>query len=641
LTQRDQGVIGVLLAVFVVLGIAVALPTVDARPPSAEGLIAAAPTATPAGTLDLSAAAASIAGGIGASGAEAAADAPSPAPASGGASDAASASPAAPAVLRHGILSKPTSINPLTARTQADRDIVALVFSGLVKLGPGESVVGDLADRWTVDRTGKLWTFHIRDGEHWHDGEPVTADDVVYTIRTLKDVRYTGPLAGSWSEISVKKVDVQTVQFTLRTALGDFLQVARQPLLPAHLLAAVPPEQLADSAFSAAPVGSGPYRLLQWDASMALLERTTVVPVIVPSAAATSSTGNVSPLPSGSAPAPGQVAAAGPASSPGPTGASPVLRLQLLFYADAASLAAAYEAGEIDMANGLPAATARALDESVAATRLVRDPRSTLTAVLLNLRTNHPLSRDQDVRQALLKAIDRVKLVNTVLDAMGRRADSLIPPQSWAFVAKYARPMAYNTTSAAKQLQAAGWRKVNGKWHPPDSKNIFTIELITTTKTANPVAYDAAQFVADSWRSFGITVKVVPLAPNVLVGERLARANFTAAVVDINVGLDPDLYPLLASRQAGIGGSNLSGVQSLVLDELLVAARKPGPIAERRNAWAKLEQFLAQTQVTLPLAFRDDAMVVSDRVIGPTSRLLGDLSDRFWDVLSWRLASAR
>ena len=124
------------------------------------------------------------------------------------------------------------------------------------------------------------------------------------------------------------------------------------------------------------------------------------------------------------------------------------------------------------------------------------------------------------------------------------------------------------------------------------------------------------------------------------MGERLSQANFTAAVVDMNIGLDPDLYPLLASRQAGIGGSNLSGVQSLVLDDLLIAARRPGTLAKRRSAWAKLEAFLSTAQVTLPLAFRDDPLVVSDRVAGPRVHLQGDPSDRFWDVLSWRLVSA-
>ena len=84
---------------------------------------------------------------------------------------------------REGILSRPTSINPLTASTQADRDIVALVFSGLTRLGPEGSVVPDLAERWSTDEAGSSWVFSIRPDAVWQDGVAVTSDDVVFTDR--------------------------------------------------------------------------------------------------------------------------------------------------------------------------------------------------------------------------------------------------------------------------------------------------------------------------------------------------------------------------------------------------------------------------------------------------------------------------
>ena len=125
------------------------------------------------------------------------------------------------------------------------------------------------------------------------------------------------------------------------------------------------------------------------------------------------------------------------------------------------------------------------------------------------------------------------------------------------------------------------------------------------------------------------------------VGDRLSRARFDAAVVDINVGLDPDLYPLLGSRQAGIGGSNISGYQDLELDERLTAARKPGDDAARKKAYAELQAYLSTAQPMLPLYWRDEPVVLSDRVVGPAKHLLGDPSDRFWDALEWRLASGQ
>ena len=77
-----------------------------------------------------------------------------------------------------GALGVPGSVTPLTARTQVDRDLVALLFSGLVRNGPGGTIVPDLAERWSVDKAGKTWTVDLRDDARWQDGQPVTADDV-------------------------------------------------------------------------------------------------------------------------------------------------------------------------------------------------------------------------------------------------------------------------------------------------------------------------------------------------------------------------------------------------------------------------------------------------------------------------------
>ena len=105
--------------------------------------------------------------------------------------------PAEVAPYREGVIGPVVSVNPLGARTRADRDLVALVFEGLVARGPDGMLVPGLATRWTVDPTGKTWTFSLRPDARWHDGQPVTADDVVYTIQTLRDPAYAGPGAGS------------------------------------------------------------------------------------------------------------------------------------------------------------------------------------------------------------------------------------------------------------------------------------------------------------------------------------------------------------------------------------------------------------------------------------------------------------
>ena len=162
---------------------------------------------------------------------------------------------------REGVLGHPVSVSPFSARTQADRDLVALVFSGLVRNGPSGTLVPDLAERWSVDPSGFVWTFQLRDDAVWHDGEPVTAEDVAFTIRVLQDPAYHGPAAGSWNEVTVQATAPRTVMFTLKTPLGGFLQAATQPIAPAHLLASVPIADLPDHPFGRQPIGSGPFAL--------------------------------------------------------------------------------------------------------------------------------------------------------------------------------------------------------------------------------------------------------------------------------------------------------------------------------------------------------------------------------------------
>ncbi len=146
--------------------------------------------------------------------------------------------------------------------------------------------------------------------------------------------------------------------------------------------------------------------------------------------------------------------------------------------------------------------------------------------------------------------------------------------------------------------------------------------------------------MADSWRAIGlsVTIDAVPLTTYL---DRLDSGDFTAAVVDFQVGLEPDLSPLLLSSQIGSGGSNVSGVQDPVLDQLLLAARKTVDPADRLAALQALEQYLSTTVPILPLGYREYDLVVSGHVQKLLSNQISDPSGRYWDVVDWRLASDR
>jgi peptide/nickel transport system substrate-binding protein len=515
---------------------------------------------------------------------------------------------------REGILGRPASINPLTASTQADRDIVALVFSGLTRLGPQGSIVPDLAERWSSDEAGKSWVFTIRADALWQDGIPVTSDDVVFTIETLQDPEYAGPTAGSWAEVSVSALDARTVQFDLKTPVAGFLNATTQPLLPAHILAGVAASALAADPFSRSPIGSGPFRLVNWDDLEADLEPA------FPGA---------TPVPAGS-PVP---------ASPGPKRVQPYLaKVELHFYSDPAQLVDDFRRGNLDAAVGLPPSMAK--DVTAPGSRLVSYPRSTFAGIVLNLRISHRELRDVRVRRALLQALDRSKLIAGVLDGAGVRADTPIPPSSWASDPSAQAAVRFDPKAAATGLKTAGWKQVKRRWVAPGGSAPYRLQLLAPNASANPVVWATAQAIDADWTGFGLTVDLEGMPPADLVGGRLQTGLFGAAALDINVGLDPDLYPLLASTQTA-SRSNVSGLQLPALDSLLEAARRPASTDVRMQAFKALETDLAANLYVLPLFFRDEVVVLSDRVQGPAPRLIADPADRYWDVLTWRLASGR
>lgn len=518
----------------------------------------------------------------------------------------------APRTFRDGVVGTVTTLDPLFATTRPELDIDALLFSGLTRLGPDGGVVPDLASSWSASKDGRTWTFRLRAGATWQDGEPVTADDVLFTVRTTQDPQYHGSLAGAWEGVTVKALDRLDVQFTLSSPVADFPLAARSPILPASLLASQPIATLGSSSFELHPVGAGPFRLVSLDSTGAVLER---VESTTPAAPATQ-------LP------PDPLDWQLPAD---------IQRIAVQFFPDQEALAAAFQSGQVDAAGGLPPDVVARL-AALPGARMVAYQRTVLTAVLLNLRFGHNLFQDPHVRRALLLAIDRDALVRAQLDGLGVRADTLVPPASWAFDANAAGRVSYDPKAAEKELVAAGWKRSGSGWLRPGAKGAVTIELLTVDAATNPLDYAIATQVAAYWKAIGLPARFTVMSANQAINEKLVPGRYDAAVVDLNVGLDADLYPLLASAQAVVGGSNLSGFQSVKLDPLLEAARTYAAQATRAKRVAAVEADLAQELPILPLVYADYPYVVRDTVQGPEPRLLSDPGERFWDVLTWRLA---
>ena len=158
----------------------------------------------------------------------------------------------------------PKLLNPILATPDSiDSDLASLVFSGLTKLNERGEPAPDLALSWEVSADNKTYTFTLREGVQWQDGEPFSAADVVFTLRAMQDAAYQGSpeLAQLWRNVRVESPDPRTVRFQLRDAYAPLPEFASIGILPAHLLRDVPATELPGYAFNARPVGTGRFRV--------------------------------------------------------------------------------------------------------------------------------------------------------------------------------------------------------------------------------------------------------------------------------------------------------------------------------------------------------------------------------------------
>jgi peptide/nickel transport system substrate-binding protein len=323
-----------------------------------------------------------------------------------------------------GVAGNPRFLNPLFSQfNELDQDICSLLFSGLVALDEQGKPIPALAERWEISPDGLLYTFHLRQGVRWHDGVPFTAEDVLFTVKTLASPDFPGlpSLQEVWKNVEASSDDPYTVHFTLKEPFAPFLAYTSIGIIPAHLWSRVPVPLMAQSRFNLEPVGTGPYKLKEMDATHIVLE-----------------------------------------ANPDFYGPKPYLaEVEFRFYPDYESAFEAFKRGEVMGVGRIPYQYAREA-ASMSSLSLYSGLLAGYTAVLLNLdNPNVPFFKEKEVRQALSYSVDRKAIVGEVLQGYGLEAHSPIWPSSWAYNPKV-KHYQYDLKEASELLEEAGWKDSDG-----------------------------------------------------------------------------------------------------------------------------------------------------------------------------------
>ena len=162
------------------------------------------------------------------------------------------------------ISESPHNLNPLLSTNDSDRDLSNLIFSSLLKYNEKSELIPDLASSYAISKDRKTYTIKLKNGIVWHDGEPFSAEDIVFTINAAQNPEYNSPLRASWQGVKAEASDKYTVILTLKTPYGAFTEnLALLGILPKHIWENVVPQSFPLADFNFNPIGTGPYRFVK------------------------------------------------------------------------------------------------------------------------------------------------------------------------------------------------------------------------------------------------------------------------------------------------------------------------------------------------------------------------------------------
>jgi peptide/nickel transport system substrate-binding protein len=451
--------------------------------------------------------------------------------------------PAAEKVLKVGFVDGPQGMDPALAVVGASHQIIDLVYSGLTKLNNDAKPIPDLAESWTVEPDGKTYTFELRSGVKFHDGQLLTADDVVYTFKRLTDPKTGYAYATQVESIAdVVALDPLTVQFKLSKPTGPFLTFLAFPgnfIVPKHVAE-------AGSSLTSKPIGTGPFKFVSYSPDQELVleaNRDYYVPGI-------------------------------------PT----MDKLDIKYYADDTERANALLGGSIDFATRVGA---KDYDGIIGTKGFAGTEQIGGRWFWIMTQDKDGPTKDPLVRQAISYALDRQEMADTLF--FGHAKPILggpIPDWSWAYDKSTDVVSPHADLEKAKALlKQAGY---------PDGLKIDMI-LGTTWKTLA----DQGPLIKDQLARAGIDVNLVPMENPRYMDLVWGKGQFQISnMYWLSPLADPDDFTYLNYRCGS--GMNPQKYCNSKLDELLQQARYTSDQGARKALYTQATQLLLSEMPLIP-----------------------------------------
>ncbi len=509
-------------------------------------------------------------------------------------------------VYTEALIGQISRLNPLLDwNNEPDRAVDRLLYSALFRFDERGIPRPDLAESWGVSPEGDIYNITLRANAFWHDGTPVTSDDVLFTIDLIRAGASLFPtdVRELWQKVDVRKLDDHNLKFTLPEPFAPFLDYLTFGILPRHLLGTVAPDQLANADFNLHPIGSGPFAFEQF-----LVEDGMIRGVVLKAFDKYYQS-------------------------------RPYLE-QVIFrtYEDPAAALEAFRRGDV---MGISQITPEILEQALAEPNLAvystRLPQISL--VLLNLNNPEvPFFQSAAVRRALLLAINRDYLIQKALHGQGIPADSPILPASWAYYDGIEH-VPYRPEEAEAILREEGYLIPPGETVRAKENQRLAFTLLHPD---DPIHTEIAQLLAADWQRIGVAVTLQAVPMTQLVQDHLSPRTYQAALIDLDFSRTPDPDPYPFWHQSEItGGQNYSQWDNRSASEYLEQARVTTDLGLRQRLYRNFQILFAREVPALLLYYPVYTYGVSRQVQNVQIPPLYELADRLAFLSTWSLGTRR
>jgi peptide/nickel transport system substrate-binding protein len=495
--------------------------------------------------------------------------------------------------LRVARTASPDSLNPGAAYIVEAGDIQALVYDSLIAYDPRLSPKPQLATEWSDSEDGKVWTFKLNPNAKWHDGQPVTADDVVFTFTMVKGFESFGlvkPYADNF--VSGEASDPQTAVLTFDSPIANWLErFSAMPILPKHIWETFADEAAALEFENAEMIGSGPFKLAELQSGE--FTRLTAVKDHY---------------------------------------LEPPKIDEIIFqvYQNQDAAVQALRSGEVDLVE--PQNTAIRTLQAEQNIKVVIGKSLSLGDIIFNITTpencppdvgkctGHPALKDVKVRQALAHATDKQQMIDVLLLGLGSPGLSLIMPGHGEAYNSALQDYAYDVAKANQILDEAGYADSNGdgvREMPGDPNTPLSLRFSWPSDQYASDGPRFAELLRDMWKQAGVELQILPLENEALTSACCPAFDFDVIRWGWSAGPDPSSLLGIAITEQIPTGISETGYANPEYDQLYLEQNATTDPAKRKELLLKMQEILVRDVPYIITSYSQDvAAYRSDKFTG-------------------------